>query len=244
MTPPSTTVDLTRVGVSGISRGLDGVLYTPAGEGPWPGVVLLFEVFGADDVMHRHAQRMAAAGYLTLMPDLYAQGGPRRCMLGTLRSMFSGSGRAYADIEAARRWLVASPRCTGAVGSIGFCMGGGFALATANAGFDAAAVNYGPLQRKGLDAELAGACPVVASYGAADPSLKGAAAKIEAVLTRLDVPHDVKEYPGAGHSFLNDADNAPRLLRPYVRIMGIGPRPEQAADAWRRIEAFFGEHLH
>lgn len=53
----------------------------------------------------------------------------------------------------------------------------------------------------------------------------------------------MKEYPGAGHSFLNDAENAPRLLRPLTRISGIGPEPESAADAWRRIEGFFAEHL-
>ena len=49
----------------------------------------------------------------------------------------------------------------------------------------------------------------------------------------------MKVYPGAGHSFLNDAPNGPALLRPLVRIAGVGPEPTAAADAWGRIEAFF-----
>lgn len=71
---------------------------------------------------------------------------------------------------------------------------------------------------------------------------KGAAARLESTLA-ADVPHDVKEYPAGAHSFLNDADNAPRLLRPLIRVAGIGPEPESAADAWHRIEAFFGEQF-
>jgi carboxymethylenebutenolidase len=53
----------------------------------------------------------------------------------------------------------------------------------------------------------------------------------------------VKEYPGAGHSFLNDAPNGPRLLRPLLKLNGAGPRPDAAADAWLRIETFFHYHL-
>lgn len=56
--------------------------------------------------------------------------------------------------------------------------------------------------------------------------------------------HDIKEYPEAGHSFLNDADSGPAALRFLTsRIMGAGPNPDAAADAWARIEAFFAEHL-
>jgi len=53
----------------------------------------------------------------------------------------------------------------------------------------------------------------------------------------------VQEYPSASHSFLNDAENGPRLLRPLIRITGMGPEPAAAADAWQRIEAFFATHL-
>jgi carboxymethylenebutenolidase len=112
----------------GGSPHLAGRLVRPAGDGPWPGVLMLHETFGIDEVMLRQVERMAQAGYLALMPDLYSDGGARRCTLATLRAMGSGKGRAYADIEASRRWLLEHPDCTGRVGVIGFCMGGGFAL--------------------------------------------------------------------------------------------------------------------
>lgn len=121
-------------------------------------------------------------------------------------------------------------------------MGGGFALLTARTGFDAASVNYGQLPRD-LEAAVTGACPVVGSFGARDFTLRGAATRLDAALTRAGVVHDVQEYPSASHSFLNDAENGPRLLRPLIRITGMGPEPAAAADAWRRIEAFFATHL-
>ncbi len=223
------------------SQPLHGVLATPAGDGPWPGVVVLHEAFGLDDVMRRLTSRMADAGYLALAVDLFSAGGTRRCLVSTMRALFTGRGRAFADIEAARGWLIDSPSCTGKVGVIGFCLGGGFALLTAGAGFDAASVNYGKLPAD-VDKAMAGACPIVASYGGRDV-LRGSARKLEAALERADVPHDVKEYPSAGHSFLNDAEVGPRLLRPLERVVGIGPEPVAAADAWRRIDAFFSLHL-
>ncbi|GMA19257.1 dienelactone hydrolase family protein [Arsenicicoccus piscis] len=88
-----------------------------------------------------------------------------------------------------------------------------------------------------------GACPVVASYGGKDRSLRGAAAKLDHALDRLGVEHDVREYPDAGHSFLADAPNGPAPLRPLMKIMGAGPEPASARDAWDRIEAFFDRHL-
>ena len=226
----------------GGSPGLTGRLVRPAGPGPWPGVVMLHEAFGIDEVMERQVERMARAGYLALMPDLYSDGGARRCLVSTMRAMGSGRGRAYADIEASRQWLLDQPDCTGRVGVLGFCMGGGFALMTADRGFDAAASNYGMLPAE-MDRVLAGACPLVTSYGARDLSLRGATAKLESALERAGVVHDCKEYPGAGHSFLNDAEVGPRVLRPLMRVAGVGPHPEAAADAWRRIDAFFAGHL-
>ncbi len=224
------------------SRPLRGYLARPEGSGPWPGVLTIHEVFGLDDVMRRQADRLARAGYLTLAVDLYSAGGAMRCVVSTMRAMFSGRGRAFSDIATARRWLLGSPDCTGKVGVIGFCMGGGFALLSAHDGFDAASVNYGQLP-KDVEAALAQACPIVGSYGGRDRPLKGAAAKLDAALTKAGVVHDVKEYPNAGHAFLNDAMAGPRPLRPLLRVAGIGPEPASAADAWLRIEAFFAEHL-
>ena len=239
-----TLVDVELPAAPGGSAGLHGVLGVPVGDGPWPAVVLVHEAFGLTDVMRRQVERVAQAGYLALMPDLFSQGGARRCLLATIRALRSGEGRAFVDIESARSWLAVRPDSTGRTGVLGFCMGGGFAIASASGrDFAAASVNYGMLPRD-LDAALEHACPVVASYGGRDRSLRGAAAKIERTLTRYGVPHDVKEYPAAGHSFLNDAETGPAALRPLEKlILGAGPEPASATDAWRRIEAFFGEHL-
>lgn len=83
------------------SLNLHGYLARPSGEGPWPGVVMVHEAFGLDDVMRRQADRLAAAGFLTVAPDLFSAGGARRCLVSTMRAMLSGKGRAYGDIEAA-----------------------------------------------------------------------------------------------------------------------------------------------
>src|SRR6478752_7772397 len=197
-----TNVDLSAAGAAaGGSPSLHGYLAVPVGQGPFPGVVMIHEVFGLDDQTRRHADRLARAGYLTLAVDLYSDGGPRRCLVGTMKSMITGEGRVFADIAAARNWLKASPLCTGRTGVIGFCMGGGFALLAAHDGFDAASVNYGRLPRD-VETALRGSCPLVANYGARDRTLRGAAARLESALDSVGVEHDVKEFATAGHSFL------------------------------------------
>jgi len=238
-------VDLTGVAVPGRSATLRGYLAVPDAArhpGPWPGVVLVFEAFGLDVEMRRHAERLAGMGYLALVPDLYSDGGARRCVIATFRALFAGDGRPFADLEAARQWLIGDERCTGRVGVIGFCLGGGFALLVAARGFDASSVNDGHAPQD-LNGAVAGACPIVASYAGRDPSMRGVASRIEAALTRADVAHDVLEYPLAGHSFLNDHPNGPRIMRPLARLTDVGPEPAAAAHAWSRIDAFFAAHL-
>jgi carboxymethylenebutenolidase len=238
-----TLVDLTRASsAAGGSLKLSGYLATPESAGPFPGVVMIHEAFGLNDQMRRHADRLAEAGYLTLAVDLFSDGGPRRCLVGAMRSMITGEGRFFTDLATARTWLRDSDLSTGKTGVIGFCMGGGFALLAANDGFDAASVNYGRLPRD-LGSALQGACPVVANYGSKDRTLQGAAARLEAALDALGVEHDVQEFPAAGHSFLNDEEEGPRPLRPLMRVLGIGPDPQSAPEAWRRIEEHFAKHL-
>jgi carboxymethylenebutenolidase len=236
-------VDLSgRTAVPGTSTRLRGYLARPSTPGPWPGVVVLHELFGQDDVARRQADRLAAAGYLALLPDLFSDGGALRCLKATFAALKAQRGWAFQDIEASRTWLAEQRDCTGRVGVIGFCMGGAFALLAATRGFDASSVNYGPLPEH-PDSALEGACPIVGSYGARDRGLRGAAATLGATLTWLGVEHDVKEYPTANHSFLNDAPNGPVVLRPLLKVAGIGPDPVAAADAWRRIEDFFARYL-
>lgn len=221
--------------------GRRAILVRPVEEGPWPGVVMLHEAWGIDDVLARQATRLAAAGYLVLAPDLLGDGPWLGCIRRTTRAIRDGHGRPYEIIAKAHHWLSAAPGCTGQIGVIGFCMGGGFALLLANRGFDAASVNYGPFPPD-LDAAIDGACPMVASYGERDPLFKQVP-RLREALESYDVPHDLKTYPTAGHSFLNDAVNGPRLFRWMFPVFHVGPDPLAAADAWRRIEAFFAAHL-
>ncbi len=212
----------------------------PGGGGPWPGVVVLHELLGLTDDIRRQNDRLAGAGFLAVAPDLFSAGGALRCLRATFGALTSGHGAAVDDVLAVRDWLTGRPDCAGPVGVLGFCMGGGFALLLAARGFDAAAPSYGPLPREARTV-LAGACPVVASYGRRDPMLRGVAGRLESVLTELGVEHDVKEYPDAGHSFLNQHRTGP--FASLERVAGLGHDPVAADDAWARMLAFFDHHL-
>ena len=219
---------------------IDGYLAVPSvevsGDGPWPGVVVVHDVLGFNDDVKQIAGRFASAGYVAIVPNMYSRGGALRCVRGVFKALSSGHGPAFDDIEAARKLIAGRGDCTGRIGVVGFCMGGGFALLAAPRGFQASAPYYG-LVPKDL-ALIEGACPVVASFGAKDPSLKGAAGRLEEALTRLDVPPEVKEYPEAGHSFANRLPAAA-----LARVLGFGYHHESSEDAWRRVLAFFRQHL-
>ncbi|GAB3457805.1 dienelactone hydrolase family protein [Kineococcus endophyticus] len=231
--------DTTIPGATTVSTLKAHVAVPPVGDGPWPAVVVLHEAFGLTDDTRQQADRLAAAGYLAVAPDLFSAGGVR-CLRATFSAMTAGHGPAFGDIDAARRFAAEHPRSTGVVGVLGFCMGGGFALVAATRGFDAAAPNYGRLPPNAEEV-LRGACPVVASFGGRDRSLRGAAQRLEGILTDAGVEHDVHEYPGAGHSFLNRHNAGP--LAALERVAGFSYHQPSAEHAWGRILRFFETHL-
>lgn len=226
------------------SGELTAVLGVPEGPGPFVPLVVVHEVFGIDEAMRDHLERLTRLGYLVVMPNLFSRGGARRCLVATFRALRAGTGAAFDDIEAARQYLLARDDTTEHAGVIGFCMGGGFALLLAGqGGYGAASINYGMLPSD-LDDTLDGACPVVGTFGGRDGTLRGAAATLEAALVARGIDHDVVEYPDAGHAFLNARPAGPALMRVMMgRTMGLGHRPAEAQDAWTRIDGFFRRTL-
>jgi carboxymethylenebutenolidase len=202
--------------------------------------VVIQDSLGLSADIRAQADRLASAGYLALAPDLYSGRG-LRCVLATMSASRSGKGEVYADIEATRVLLAGREDCTGRVGIIGFCMGGGLAILSASRyDFAAASVNYGEVPKDATE-RLRGTCPMVASYGQRDWTLRGRAERLETALTELGIPHDVKEYPGAGHSFMNRV--ATPLPGQLVHLAAFSYHEPSAEDSWQRILAFFGQHL-
>jgi carboxymethylenebutenolidase len=216
---------------------------TPPGT-PRPAVVVIHEAVGLNHDIRRIAARFADAGYPTLAPDFLAGLGPKPvCIARFARAIgHAGRGRPYRQLAAAEAWLAARPEVAGGpIGVAGFCMGGGFALLHA-VGADVAVVApfYAAVPK--TDRELAGVCPVVASYGGRDRIFGRAGERLDAALARLGVERDVKTYPDAGHAFMSR--HGPWLTRVGARLPTRNGYDEAAAeDAWQRTLAFFGRHL-
>lgn len=217
---------------------IDALVDAPEGQGPWPGVVVVHDALGYQPDKEAISARVAAAGYLTVTPNLYARGGRARCITKVMRAALTKQGPAIEDILAARDYLQNRPDCTGTVGIAGFCMGGQFALILSPKGFAASAPFYGTPLPKNLEETLTGSCPIVASFGARDPIGRGAPAKLNKAVEAHGIAADVKVYPNAGHSFANQLP-----AQTLLRVTGFGYNEAVAEDAWNRVFAFFDAHL-
>lgn len=220
---------------------------TPATAPPWPGVVVIHDFTGMSHDLRAQADWLASDGFVTVAPDLYYWGGRLKCLRVIMRDLGERKGRTFDDIDAARQWLTRVDGCSGRVGVIGFCMGGAYALAVApDSEYSASSVNYGGCPS---DAEswLPEACPIIGSFGAADKSPLGARAgrRLDDLLAKYDVPHEVTIYPGVRHGFMNNHDpaDATLMLRFLARISGTKYDDAATRDARLRITAFFRSHL-
>jgi len=202
-------------------------------------VVVIHEILGRQPEIDRVVERFAAAGYAAVEPDLFAAGLRPLCIQRVIRSCATGTGTPVDQVLAVRRWLCArADLVPERVGIIGFCLGGGFALAVGR-GWGAVSCNYGappPVER------MRGIAPVIACYGGRDRAFARLAPPLDRMLSELGVEHEVHVYPTAGHSFLTDGYHPFQawLTRP---ILDLRHDPVAAEDAWRRIFGFFDRHL-
>ena len=208
-----------------------GYLALPEGPGPHPGVIVIHEATGLDDHIRRITDRFAGAGYAALAVDLFAGRNRAVCMARYMAGMLIGSVNRYGvdDLKSALTFLAKLPEVDAQrMGAIGFCMGGGFAIAWActDSRLKAIAPFYGVNPRPLEVAKRL--CPVVGSYPEKDFTARAGRA-LDQVLTRESVAHDIKIYPNARHSFFNDAGRA------YDK--------PAADDAWTRVMTFFSGQL-
>src|SRR5690349_21813527 len=101
-----------------------GEISEPTDTSKAPGLVVLQEYWGINDHMKAITDRFAAAGFLTLTPDLYHGAITKDAAEAAKLMQGLDRDRALDDIAGAVQLLTSHPRCNGKVGITGFCMGG------------------------------------------------------------------------------------------------------------------------
>ncbi len=231
------TTTLTRAG-----RAVPVEIFRPRADertAPRAGLVVIHEIFGLNDDIRRIARRFADEGYVAAVPNLMAGGIFVACVLRAAVALRAGHGPVVDELEAVIAMLEARPDVA-RVGAVGFCMGGGFALLLGTRRrVGAAGVFYGDVRSRD---ELAHACPLTGGYGGRDRMFAPQGRRLIATLEELGREHDVRLYPDAGHSYMNQAGHPVMALltRP---LMHVEYNAEAAEDSWRRMLAFFARHL-
>jgi carboxymethylenebutenolidase len=212
---------------------VQAVLYTPAGNGPFSAIIVIHEYWGLNDWVKEQASKLADEGYVTLAIDLYR--GKVATTPDVAHEIMRGvpEDRAKRDLHAAFTYLQSQPQVKkDRIGSIGWCMGGGYSLDVAlqEPTLAADVINYGHLATD-TDALKKINTPILGLFGAQDHGITpDDVKKFAATLNQLGKKIDVKIYDDAGHAFENPNNKD-------------GYRAADAADAWNRTVAFLAENL-
>ena len=215
------------------SESLSGYLAAPEGAGKKPAIVVIHEWWGLNDWVKGRADTFAKQGYVALAVDLYR--GKVAGDADTAHQLMRGlpEDRAVRDMKAAVAYLRSRPDVDGRhIAAIGWCMGGGYALALALAEPTLAGtvIYYGHLVTE--PTTIAGLkVPLLGNFGGKDQGIPPADVKaFEAEAKKAGASVDFKIYPDAGHAFASSKD-------PSVY------RPADANDAGERTDAFLAKVL-
>jgi len=212
---------------------VQGVLYTPAGQGPFPALIVIHEWWGLNDWVKDQASKLADQGYVTLAIDLYR--GKVATTPEEAHEIMRGvpEDRAKRDLHAAFEFLASQPNVRkDRIGSIGWCMGGGYSLDVAlqEPALAATVINYGHLATD-TEALKRIHAPILGLFGAQDRGISPVDVKnFGATLNQLGKKIDVTIYPDAGHGFENPNNKD-------------GYRAADTADAWKRTVDFLAMTL-
>jgi carboxymethylenebutenolidase len=215
------------------TEDVSGMLYEPSGKGPFPAIVVIHEWWGLNDWVKEQASKLADQGYVTLAIDLYR--GKVASTGDEAHELMRGvpDDRATKDLLAASTYLRSQKNVKpDKVGTIGWCMGGGYALTLAlnDPKLAATVINYGHLASEPETLKKINA-PVLGLFGGQDRGIPPAdVQKFADELKKLGKTVDVTIYPNAGHAFENPNNKQ-------------GYRAEDAADAWNRQVKFFAKYL-
>jgi carboxymethylenebutenolidase len=212
---------------------VSGFLAMPEKPGRYPALVVVHEWWGLTDWVKEQAQKLAEQGYIALAVDLYK--GQVTTDPEVAHELMRGlpQDRAVSDLKAGFAYLATRKDVDrDHIGSIGWCMGGGYALQLAihEPHLAACVVNYGALPTDPNDIQQIFA-PVLGSFGANDRGITPTDVQgFEKTMRGMNRRIDLKIYDGAGHGFENSTNTA-------------GYRPDAAADAWARTLAFLGKTM-
>jgi carboxymethylenebutenolidase len=223
---------------SRMTFGVPVMVSRPLVDHALPAVIVLHEAWGLTPDIADAAERVAAAGFLTVTPDL--QSGPAS-VLSTLREIRRGDGPVLDVLCRIADLTLAMPDSAGTIGVLGFSMGGAMALLLdRHPGVGAIAANYCMVPPAALGSRP---LPVVGSFGSRDRMLPSGTRPLLQRLAVVGVhDHDVRSYPDAGHSFMTEIGRR-REEGIVGRVLGLAHHRDAAEHAWDRTLRFLGDRL-